>query len=55
VAIMLGINDTNPQNWVNEVEFVTCYRDPVESFHDLESKPRVYFCRPCPTSARNLM
>lgn len=48
VIIMLGTNDTKPQNWVHEAEFVTDYRDLVKSFLDLESKPQVFICRPCP-------
>jgi lysophospholipase L1-like esterase len=48
VIIMLGTNDTKPQNWAHEAEFVTDYRDLVKSFLNLESKPRVFICRPCP-------
>lgn len=48
VIIMLGTNDTKPQNWKHEAEFVTDYRDLVNSFLSLESKPRVFVCRPCP-------
>ncbi|MBC8127539.1 MAG: sialate O-acetylesterase [Gloeobacteraceae cyanobacterium ES-bin-144] len=48
VIIMLGTNDTKPQNWKFESEFVSDYTALVESFLALESKPRVYVCRPCP-------
>jgi lysophospholipase L1-like esterase len=48
VIIMLGTNDTKPQNWAHEAEFVMDYRDLVKSFLDLESKPQVFICRPCP-------
>ena len=48
VIIMLGTNDTKPQNWAHEAEFVGDYRDLVKSFLDLESKPKVFICRPCP-------
>lgn len=48
VIIMLGTNDTKPQNWAHEAEFVADYRDLVKSFLVLESKPRVFICRPCP-------
>jgi lysophospholipase L1-like esterase len=48
VIIMLGTNDTKPQNWKNEADFVADYRELVKSFQTLESKPRVYVCRPCP-------
>ena len=45
---MLGTNDTKPQNWKHESEFVADYTELVKSFLALESKPRVYVCRPCP-------
>ena len=48
VVIMLGTNDTKPQNWKHEAEFVADYTELVKSFQALESKPRVYLCRPCP-------
>lgn len=48
VIIMLGTNDTKPHNWQYEAEFVTDYRGLVKSFLDLESKPRVFICRPVP-------
>jgi len=48
VIIMLGTNDTKPQNWEHEKEFVDDYTELVKSFQALPSKPRVYVCRPCP-------
>lgn len=48
VIIMLGTNDTKPQNWKYESEFVADYTELVKSFQALESKPRIYVCRPCP-------
>lgn len=48
VIIMLGTNDTKPQNWSHKGEFETDYRDLVKSFQALESKPRIFLCRPNP-------
>jgi len=48
VIIMLGTNDTKPQNWKFEKEFVADYTELVKSFQALPSKPRIYVCRPCP-------
>jgi lysophospholipase L1-like esterase len=48
VIIMLGTNDTKSQNWKFEAEFVADYTELVKSFLALESKPRVFVCRPCP-------
>jgi lysophospholipase L1-like esterase len=51
VIIMLGTNDTKPQNWKHEAEFVADYTELVKSFQALESKPKVFVCRPCPVPA----
>ena len=48
VIIMLGTNDTKPQNWKHEAEFAADYREFVKSFQALAGKPRIYVCRPCP-------
>jgi len=48
VVIMLGTNDSKPQNWSHEAEFVGNYRELVTSFLQLPSHPRVFVCRPCP-------
>jgi len=48
VIIMLGTNDTKPQNWKHEKEFVADYTELVQSFLDLPGKPHVHACRPCP-------
>jgi lysophospholipase L1-like esterase len=48
VVIMLGTNDTKPQNWKFEAEFYADYRELVKSFQILMSKPKVFVCRPVP-------
>lgn len=48
VILMLGTNDTKPQNWKHERDFAADYEELVKSFQALESKPRIYVCRPCP-------
>ena len=48
VIIMLGTNDTKPQNWKFEKEFEDDYRALVKSFQSLKSKPKVFLCRPSP-------
>jgi lysophospholipase L1-like esterase len=47
VVIMLGTNDTKPQNWKLKDEFATDYRDLVKQFAALQSKPRIFVCHPC--------
>jgi lysophospholipase L1-like esterase len=52
VIIMLGTNDTKPQNWKSKDTFVADYTKLVASFRALESKPRIYVCRPCPVPGK---
>lgn len=51
VIIMLGTNDTKPQNWKNKDDYAADYKEMVEKFRQLESKPRICVCRPCPVIA----
>jgi len=53
VVIMLGTNDTKPQNWSHKGDFIADYRTLVESFLKLDSKPRVFVVRPCPVTGDN--
>jgi lysophospholipase L1-like esterase len=48
VIIMLGTNDTKPQNWPHHGEFAADYKDMIEIFKGLDSRPRIFICRPCP-------
>ena len=48
VIIMLGINDTKPQNWRLKDQFSAGYKDLVGRFARLPSKPRIFVCRPVP-------
>ena len=45
VIIMLGTNDSKPQNWVHGDEFVADYRELIKSFQALDTHPRIYLCR----------
>lgn len=46
VVIMLGTNDTKPQNWKLKEEFTADYKDLIDQFKKLPSKPHVFVCRP---------
>ena len=46
VIIMLGTNDTKPQNWKFKDEFVADYKDMIAQFDKADPKPRVYACHP---------
>ncbi len=47
VVIMLGTNDTKPQNWKHfEADYEKDYRDLISRFAELESKPRIFLCLP---------
>lgn len=48
VIIKLGTNDSKPQNWIYNDEFEKDYRDLIQSFKKLPSKPRVFICMPVP-------
>jgi len=54
VIIMLGTNDTKPQNWVHHDEFYADYKDMVKVFKRTGgSKLRIFICRPCPTTKQS--
>ncbi len=46
VVIMLGTNDTKPQNWKFKDEYTADYKDLVRQFAALPSKPKIYVCYP---------
>ena len=46
VVIMLGTNDTKPQNWENKDKFETDYIDMIKQFAALPSKPSIFICYP---------
>jgi lysophospholipase L1-like esterase len=48
IVIMLGTNDTKPQNWKLKNEFAADYKDLLGQFAELPSKPRIFICRPVP-------
>jgi lysophospholipase L1-like esterase len=48
VIIMLGTNDSKPQNWSHKADFASDLAALVKTFRDLPSHPRVDLCRPVP-------
>jgi lysophospholipase L1-like esterase len=46
VVIMLGTNDTKPQNWAKREDFPADYKSLIEEFSTLPSKPRIFLCSP---------
>lgn len=46
VVIMLGTNDTKPQNWKHKDTFAADYQDMIRQFAELPSKPRIFICYP---------
>lgn len=53
VVIMLGTNDTKPQNWKYSAEFVPDFEAFVESFKNLPGHPRIWICKPVPVFKDN--
>ena len=48
VILMLGTNDTKPQNWRHAGAFVDDYVEMIGIFAGLESKPLIWICYPVP-------
>ena len=48
VVIMLGTNDTKPQNWKLKSKFAGDYKGLVEKFAKLPSKTRIFVLHPVP-------
>ena len=48
VIIMLGTNDTKPQNWKHSKAFVDDYVEMIHRFAELESRPRIWISYPVP-------
>lgn len=46
VVIMLGTNDSKPQNWSHQANFAADYEALIQSYTALSSKPRIYACLP---------
>ena len=48
VVIMLGTNDTKPENYRHFEQFVDDYKRLVASFQSLEAPPKIFACTPVP-------
>lgn len=48
VVIMLGTNDSKPQNWSKKANFVADYTALIDSYAVLASNPKIYVCLPPP-------
>jgi lysophospholipase L1-like esterase len=48
VVIMLGTNDSKPQNWKFKANFTADYVDLIGKFNALASAPRIFLCLPVP-------
>lgn len=48
VIIQLGTNDTKPQNWKHQADFMVDYRTMIEEFEALASVLKVWIVKPVP-------
>lgn len=48
VVIMLGTNDSKPQNWKFAAEFESDYKEMIARFAALPSRPRIWITQPMP-------
>jgi len=46
VTIMLGTNDTKPQNWKFKDQFTADYKELIGKFQALDTKPKIFLVRP---------
>ena len=46
LVIMLGTNDSKPENWTDEQTFMEDYMDLLEAYLSGEKMPKVYICLP---------
>jgi lysophospholipase L1-like esterase len=53
VIILLGTNDTKPQNWKYKSDFTADLRGLISHFAALPSKPRIWICIPAPIYKSN--
>ncbi|MFC1569234.1 GDSL-type esterase/lipase family protein [bacterium] len=51
VTIMLGTNDSKPQNWIFKDEFKADYIAMIDTFRSLPSNPEIYVCLPAPATS----
>lgn len=48
VTIMLGTNDSKPQNWIHSENFKSDLKTLIRSFRELPDKPDIWLCLPTP-------
>jgi acyl-CoA thioesterase I len=53
VVIMLGTNDSKPQNWPHKDDFVADYKALIAAFRDANPDVKVYVCLPVPAFPGN--
>ena len=46
VVILLGTNDSKDANWISEEAFLRQYRELIDEYRELPSKPRILLCTP---------
>ena len=53
VIVLLGANDSKPQNWAYQNEFATDYAALLDYYAALPTHPRLYVCLPTPVPKAN--
>ena len=46
VVILLGTNDSKDANWISEEAFLQQYRELIDEYRELPSRPRILICTP---------
>ncbi len=50
VVILLGWNDSLPNNWMHKDDFIPDFLTLIDAFAQLPSQPKIYICYPIPES-----
>ena len=48
VILQIGSNDSKPFNWKGRDEFISYYKELLDSYINLSSEPKIYICTPPP-------
>lgn len=54
LILMLGTNDSKPQNWKHRDQFAADAKALIETFQSLPAKPRVFICYPIPVVGKGI-
>ncbi|MGC4031054.1 MAG: GDSL-type esterase/lipase family protein [Tepidisphaeraceae bacterium] len=54
LVLMLGTNDSKPQNWKHQDQFAADAKTLIDSFKNLPARPKVFVCYPIPVVGKGV-